>query len=68
MDEFIFNALVSRHNINLVLESQKIINDFISNGGVICARNPDGTSLKLQEGVEFVAIEPWDATDDISYE
>ena len=57
MDKLSFNFCAGIHNLGLTAEAEKLINNFIDDGeGIIYAVNPDGTYLKLQKGVNLVAI------------
>lgn len=57
MDELMFNLCAGIHNLNLVSEAKRLINNFIDDGdGVVYVVNPDGSYLKLQKGVDFVGI------------
>ena len=54
MDNLEFNFCAAMHNLGLVSEARKLINNFINDGeGFIYAINPDGTYLKLQKGVNL---------------
>lgn len=58
MDKLTFNLCVGLHNLALVADAKKLINNFIGDGeGIVYAVNPDGTWLKLQKGVDLVAID-----------
>lgn len=58
MDPLQFNISAGLHNLGLISEALKLIKNFIGNGeGVVYAVNPDGTYLKLQKGVDLLAIE-----------
>lgn len=48
----------SMHNLYLIADAEKLINNFIRNGeGVVYVTNPDGTSFELKKGVKFTALE-----------
>lgn len=52
-----YNIFAALHNMNLVVRAKELINNFIDDdSGVIYVVNPDGTSLKLQKGVDLIAI------------
>ena len=58
MDKLAFNLCAAIHNLGLTADAEKLINNFIGDGeGVVYAVNPDGTHLKLQKGVNLVAID-----------
>jgi hypothetical protein len=57
MNRLEFNMHVGIHNLSLVNKAKKIINDFIRDGGIIYASNPDGTHLELQEGVDLITVD-----------
>lgn len=58
MDKLAFNFFEAMHNLGLTAEAKKLINNFIGDGeGIVYAVNPDGTYLKLQKGVDLVAID-----------
>lgn len=58
MDTLTFNLCAGIHNLGLVSNAKNLINNFIGDGdGVIYAINPDGTYLKLQKGVDLIAID-----------
>lgn len=53
-----FNIIVGMHNLGLISQALKLIKNFIGNGeGTVYAVNPDGTYLKLQKGVDLIAVE-----------
>lgn len=57
MDKLAFNLCAAIHNLGLTAEAEKLINNFIGDGRIVYAVNPDGTTLKLQKGVSLVAID-----------
>ena len=57
MDELTYNLCAGLYNLSLVDNAKKLINNFIGDGeGIVYAVNSDGTHLKLQKGVDLVAI------------
>lgn len=58
MDKLAFNLCAGLHNLGLISDAERLIRNFIGDGeGIIYAVNPDGTYLKLQKGVDLVAID-----------
>jgi len=50
-----YNFCAGIHNLGLVADAEKLVNNFLDDDSVVYARNPDGSFLKLQKGVEFIA-------------
>lgn len=57
MDIFEYNFRAGIHNLNMVGKAEKIVNEFLDDDSkdFIYVCNPDGSYLKLQKGVKFVA-------------
>ena len=45
------------HNVMLLCTAEKTINNLLENGMVIYLKNPDGSRIKLQEGIELMAMQ-----------
>lgn len=45
------------HNAMLLCKAERLINTLIENGISIYIRNPDGTQVKLQEGMQMFSLE-----------
>ena len=58
MDRVDYNLFVGLHNLNMVSNAEKLLNEFLDdydNGDFIYVYNPDGSYLKLQKGFKFIA-------------
>ena len=60
-NKFAYNIIASIHNHSLIAQAEKLINNFINDDSrdisIIYAVNPDGTTLKLQEGVRLISVD-----------
>lgn len=66
MDKFTFNLCAGIHNLGLVEDAQRLINNFLRDGeGIVYVVNPDGTTMELQKGVKFIGV---DITIDVNEE
>ena len=45
------------HNGNLVKNAENVLNDCIASGQYVEVKNPDGTTLRLQEGFKIINCE-----------
>lgn len=45
------------HNAMLLCKAERLINTLLENGMSIYIRNPDGTQVKLQEGMQMFSLE-----------
>lgn len=45
------------HNTMLLCKAERLINTLLENGMSIYIRNPDGTQVKLQEGIQMFSLE-----------
>ena len=45
------------HNGNLVKNAENVLNDCITSGQYVEVKNPDGTTLQLQEGFKIINCE-----------
>ena len=45
------------HNGNLVKNAENVLNDCIASGQYVEVKNPDGTTLQLQEGFKIINCE-----------
>ena len=45
------------HNGNLVKNAENVLNDCITSGQYVEVKNPDGTTLRLQEGFKIINCE-----------
>ena len=45
------------HNGNLVNNAENVLNDCIASGQYVEVKNPDGTTLRLQEGFKIINCE-----------
>lgn len=45
------------HNAMLLCKAEQTINNFLENGMIIYLKKPDGSRIKLQEGIELMAMQ-----------
>ena len=45
------------HNASLIANVERTLNDFINIGVTLYVKNPDGTLLRLQSGMQIISIE-----------
>lgn len=65
MNKIGYNLLAAVHNLDLVARAEMLVNNFLSDDdGFIYVQNPDGTSIKLQSGVKFIAATGLGITND----
>jgi hypothetical protein len=51
------NGIRMMHNVMLLCKAENMINSLIDNGMSIYLKNPDGSRIKLQEGIELIAMQ-----------
>ena len=51
------NGMRIMHNVMLLCKAENMINGLIDNGMSIYLKNPDGSRIKLQEGIELIAMQ-----------
>jgi hypothetical protein len=56
MNDFKFNVLAGIHNLGLIDKAERLVNNFLDNDDFVYVQNPDGSYLKLQQGVKFIAV------------
>ena len=56
MSKFEWNLCAGIHNLGLIAKAEQLVNNFLDNGDFVYVQNPDGIYLKLQPGVQFIAV------------
>lgn len=51
------NGIRMMHNVMLLCEAENTINNLIDNGMSIYLKNPDGTQIKLQNGMHLMSAQ-----------
>lgn len=58
MDAIYFSAMMGLdRGGRLINQAERIINDAIESGTAVYIENPDGTKIRLQEGVKILSYE-----------
>ena len=55
MNKVEFNMLVGIHNLGLIDQAERLVNNFLDEDDFVYVCNPDGSCFKLQPGVKFIA-------------
>lgn len=45
------------HNASLIANVERTLNDFMDKGVTLYVKNPDGTLLRLQPGMQIISME-----------
>lgn len=51
------------HNAMLICKAEEMINRCLANGMMIYLKNPDGTQIRLQQGISFITVEKPEVTE-----
>lgn len=51
------NGIRMMHNVMLLCKAENMINSLIDNGMSIYLKNPDGTQIKLQQGMQLMSLQ-----------
>lgn len=58
MEKLSFNTFIGMHNLSLVSQAKKLLQNFIADGdGSVFIYNKDGSKIKLEPGFDIVAID-----------